>query len=308
VNTTQQNTSKTIIIAGGSGLIGRRLREHLVSQGHIVKILSRTSHHSEPGSIVWDPMKSVLDQSVVEEADVIINLAGESIAQKRWTPWRRRKIINSRIFTTNLIAETLEKSNHSVQVVINASAIGYYGDTGDMVLYEDHKPASDFLGKTCEQWENAAHRFERQGIRTVIFRIGVVLARESGMLAEILKTVPFGVLPYFGNGKQYQSWIHLDDLCRMIVKAIDDNQLSGTYNAVSPGPLSNRNFMLLLAQIIPGRQLLIRIPKIFLQLFLGDMSKVILHSSRVSSKKIEATGFTFKFPQANQAIRNLLGK
>ena len=304
----QKKDTKTILIAGGTGLIGRRLREHLVSEGFRVKMLTRNKTSMDGTFIHWNPANKNLDELAISDVDVVINLAGEGIADKRWTPWRRRKIVNSRVFSTNLLVNTLSRMHHNVKLVINASAIGIYGDTGDMVMHEENKSAGDFLGETCARWENAASGFEKSGIRTVIFRLGVVLSMESGMLAEIMKAARLKIMPVFGNGKQYQSWIHIDDLCRMMVKSIHSENMEGIYNAVSPGPLSNRNFMLLLAQIMPGNQFLIRIPKLFLQLFLGDMSKVILHSTRVSSKKIESTGFSFTYPQANNALRNLLGK
>ncbi|MBL0341545.1 MAG: TIGR01777 family protein [Bacteroidetes bacterium] len=241
-------------------------------------------------------------------ADVIINLAGEGIADKRWTARRKRKIINSRIFSTNLLVESLKVIPNKVQLIINASAIGIYGDTGEMIMNESSPLADDFLGQTCKRWELAAHEFEKQKIRTVIFRIGLVLAAEGGFLPQIKQPLRFGFAPYIGNGQQYQSWIHINDLCRMMMMAIENDSWNGTYNAVAPGPLSNKNFMKLLTHILGGRFLLVKIPKFLIRILFGEMSKLVTGGTRVSSKKIEAAGFSFSYPQANHALRDLLGK
>jgi uncharacterized protein len=295
---------KTILVAGGSGLIGTRLAELLESKSYRVILLSRNAKNRRDNIFHWDPDKKTIEDAAIQQADVIINLAGEGIADKRWSARRKRKIINSRILSTNLLIESLAKIPNKVEAFINASAIGIYGDTGEMIMHEDSPVSNDFLGQTCTRWEQAAMKFTTG--RLVIFRIGIVLAQEGGMVQEVQKSIRFGFAPYFGTGKQYQSWIHIDDLCRMFSRAIRDSDIKGIYNAVSPGPLSNRNFMKLLSQIMGGNAFLIRIPKFFMQLLLGEMSKVVVEGSRVSSKKIEATGFTFKFPQANSALRNVL--
>lgn len=300
--------TKTILVAGGSGLIGQRLSELLESRHFKVIRLSRAISNPGKGIFHWDPSNGEIDLSAIEQADVIINLAGESIAGALWTPWRRRKIINSRVLSTKLLVESIHKYPNQVKLVINASATGIYGDTGEMIMNEESPATDDFLGTTCVRWETEAQMFRSNGLRTVIYRIGIVLSNEGGMLAEIKKPMAFRVLPIFGSGNQYQSWIHIDDLCRLMVRAIQDESMNGIYNAVAPGPLTNRNLMILIGQILGGFFLRIRIPAFLMRLLMGEMSKIVVHGTRVSSKKIESTGFKFTYPQADMALRNLFGK
>jgi uncharacterized protein (TIGR01777 family) len=299
--------TKTILVAGGSGLVGRRLSELLESRQFKVIRLSRAASNPDKGVFHWDPAKGEIDLSAFIEADVVINLAGESIAGGLWTPWRRRKIINSRIQSTALLAKTLREQTNKVSLVINASATGIYGDTGEMIMNEDSPLASDFLGTTCQRWEKEAKAFSDAGIRTVIYRIGIVLSEEGGMLAEIRKPMLFRLLTVFGSGKQYQSWIHIDDLCRLMVRAINHEEIQGVYNAVAPGPLTNKNMMKLIGHIVGGFFIRIRIPAFVMRMMMGEMAKIVVSGTRVSSKKIESTGFKFTYPQADSALRNLIG-
>lgn len=299
---------KTILVAGGSGLVGRRLSALLESRHFRVHRLSRAASDPSKGVYHWDPSKGEIDLNAFNDADVVINLAGESIAGALWTPWRRRKIVNSRIHSTALLARTLKNHPNKVTLVINASATGIYGDTGDKIMNEESPTAQDFLGITCQRWEHEAKAFSNAHIRTVIYRIGIVLSNEGGMLSEIKKPMLFRVLTVFGSGNQYQSWIHIDDLCRLMVRAINHPEINGTYNAVAPGPLTNRNLMILIGQIAGGFFLRFRIPSVLMRLAMGEMAKIVVEGTRVSSKKIEATGFKFTYPQADSALRNLFGK
>lgn len=304
----ETSDKKIILIAGGSGFIGKRLSKVLHGLNYKVCFLTRSKTANGKDFFNWDPEKKVIDESAIKIADVIINLAGENIGESRWTAGRKRKIVNSRIFSTNLLYESLAKIPNKVKLVINASAIGYYGNTGDLIMNEESPASTDFMALTCKRWEEAAHNFNKLNIRTVIVRIGLVLAPEAGVFPEMMKPIKFGFAPYFGNGKQYQSWIHIDDLCKIFEKCVRDSKMNGTYNAVAPGPLSNKNFMKLITQIMSDKILLVRIPAIFMMIAFGEKAKLLLHGSRVSSKKIEAAGFTFAFPQAGAAIRNILGK
>lgn len=300
--------TKTILVAGGSGLVGRRLSALLESRHFKVIRLSRAASNPSKGVYHWDPSKGEIDMSAFKDAEVVINLAGESIAGALWTPWRRRKIVNSRIHSTALLAQTLKNHPNKVSLVINASATGIYGDTGDKIMNEESPVAQDFLGTTCTRWEEEAAAFKESNIRTVIFRIGIVLSNEGGMMTEIKKPMLFRVLTVFGSGNQYQSWIHIDDLCRLMVRAINHDDVNGIYNAVAPGPLTNRNLMTLIGQIAGGFFLRIRIPSVCMRLAMGEMAKIVVEGTRVSSKKIESTGFKFTYPQADSALRNLFGK
>ena len=256
----ENQTGKWVLIAGGRGLIGRALGKQFESKGFRVRYLSRNPPPGDAYTYFWDPIEGKIDENAFREVEVLVNLTGESIAGKLWTPWRKRKIINSRVLAAKLLYKTLERINHRVNVVINASAIGIYGNTGDMIIHEDAPPANDFLGTTCQRWEKNSVNFEKLGIRTIIFRIGLVLSTSGGMLPELLKPLKFGFAVIFGKGDHYQSWIHIDDLCRMIVKAAREDQYSGVYNAVAPGPLSQRNFIKLLSQILQGNYIFIPVP------------------------------------------------
>ncbi len=297
----------TVLIAGGSGMIGRKLKEVLESRNFNVVILSRHPGNRD-GYFYWDPEKNEFDERALTHVDTVINLAGANIGSQRWTAQRKRKIINSRLVATRYLYQKLTAYRNQIKVFINASAIGIYGDTGDLIIHEDYPPDDGFLGNTCSRWEQAAMQFETIGIRTVIFRIGIVLSEQGGMLKEIKKPVQFGICPIFGNGNQYQSWIHIADLCKMMAKAITNENLKGVYNAVAPGPVSNKNFMKLYIHIKNKRCIPTHIPAFLLKLFLGEMSAIVLTGSRVSSEKIEKSGFTFNFPQANMALRDILGK
>lgn len=302
------SNNKTALIAGGSGLIGQHLAMQFESKGYGVKFLSRSAHPERPGYFRWDPDAGYIDPHAFDGVDILVNLAGENLADKLWTPWRRRKIVNSRVLTTRFLKNTLRNIPNQVEVVINASAIGIYGNTGDRILHEDAPLAGDFLGMACQRWEGVARQFEDAGIRTVILRFGLVLSRQGGLFPRLMQPLHFGIAPVLGNGEQYQSWIHIDDLCRMIVKSAREQQFRGVYNAVSPGSLSQRNFMKLLSQISGGNHLLLPVPAFLLKLALGELSKLLTEGCRVSPEKMERTGFKFNFPQAHHAFKNLLGK
>lgn len=298
----------TALIAGGSGMIGQRLASQFDSKGFGVRFLSRNHHPGDPRYFRWDPGNGYVDPAAFEGVEILVILSGENLADKLWTPWRRRNIVNSRVFPIKLLRETLAKIPNRVKVVVSAAAIGIYGNTGEQILHEDAPHDRGFVASTCERWEGAAHRFGEMGIRTIIFRIGLVLSRAGGLFPRLLNPLRFGIAPVFGDGKQYMSWIHIDDLCRMIVKSSREEHFSGIYNAVAPGPLCNRNFIKLLAQIYGNGYLLIYIPAFILRLALGEMSTLLTHGQRVSPEKMEQAGFKFNFPQAHLAFRNLLGK
>lgn len=298
----------TALIAGGSGMIGQRLASQFESKGFGVRFLSRNPHPDDNRYYQWDPSNGYVDTAAFDGVEILVILSGENLADKLWTPWRRRNIVNSRVFPIKLLRETLSKIPNRVKVVVSAAAIGIYGNTSDRILHEDAPHGKGFVAGTCERWEGAAHRFGEMGIRTIILRIGLVLSRSGGIFPRLLQPLRFGIAPVFSNGKQYMSWIHVDDLCRMIVKSAREEHFSGIYNAVAPGPLCNRNFIKLLAQVYGHGYFLIHIPAVLLRLALGEMSTLLTHGQRVSPEKMEQAGFKFNFPQAHLALKNLLGK
>jgi len=286
-------------------MIGTRLAAILENKNYRVLILSREATDQGKNIYHWDPEKQIIDEECIRISDAVINLAGENISSNRWTARRKRKIVNSRIFSTRLLTDSIKRIPNNISVFINASAIGYYGHTDEMIMHEDHLPGNDFLASVCQRWERAA---EEASVRTVIFRIGLVLSENGGVMHELEKALRFRIAPVFGSGNQYQSWIHIEDLCRMFVKAIRDDSVEGIYNAVAPGPLSNLNFIKLITHIRQGGYLRIKIPAILLKLIFGEMSLVLTGGTKASSDKIESTGFLFTYPKANQALKAVFEK
>ena len=242
--------AENVLITGGTGLIGRRLTEILLQEGFSVSHLSRSGKNLN-GKIKtyhWNPAKAELDDESIQHADYIINLAGSSIADGRWTAKRKEEICNSRVAGARLLAGRLKKLNHPLKAFISASAVGYYGDTGSNWLDEEQLQGSDFLARVCAGWESESLTIAGLGIRTVICRIGIVLAREGGALPEMEKSMRFGVAAYLGSGEQYYSWIHIEDLCRIFLYAIKNEKMSGVFNAVGNNPVTNKELVAAIKQ------------------------------------------------------------
>ncbi len=293
-----------ILIAGGTGLVGKQLRNLLSSQPHTeVYILTRNPRN--PEDLRWNPSDKTYDPRA-SDCDHIINLAGAGIADGRWTAGRKKEILDSRIQSTELLVELLKKQNKRVKSFISASAIGYYGDGGEKWLYEDTSAVTqEFLSEVCIKWEEAATAARDVSDHLCILRIGTVLSTEGGALPKMTMTLPVGIANYFGNGNQYMSWIHEYDLAQMINYCIS-TRLDGIYNAVAPEVLTNKAFMNSLIQAGNHKALLLPAPAIGLKVALGEMSRVVLNSSRVSADKIMHAGFTWTYPTATEALKELL--
>lgn len=305
----------TILIAGGSGMIGTALAETLTGKGHQVIILSRSSKPSNNSQVTyarWDPAAGTIDRSAIEKADFIVQLAGASVAGKRWSNARKKEILTSRTQAGATIVKALSDISNNVQAVISASAIGWYGDDKKLVekSFTEGMPADDeFLGDTCRQWEESIRPVEKPGKRLVIFRIGIVLSTKGGALAEFMKPIKMGIAGILGSGKQVISWIHIDDLCRLFVYAIENPKLSGIFNATAPEPVTNRELTLELASRMRGRFFVsMYVPAFVIKMMLGGMSVEVLKSTTVSSEKIRSTGFQFLFPSIEAAFEDLLKK
>ena len=299
-------TKRTILIAGGSGLVGRHLSSLLTASGHRVKILSRSASDHGSGYYQWDPSKRTIDPEAIKDVSAVINLAGAGIADRLWTPWRKRQIINSRLSSTRFLVELLNKGDHKVESFISASAIGIYGDTGEKVIHEEAAPADGFLADTCIRWEAEALRVNVPSVRTVVIRISNVLAREGGVLPSLLLPYRFGFALGVGSGQKYFSWIHIEDLCCLISHAMNSEDTNGIYNAASPGPLKFSNLITLIKQIKGGWYLRLRIPSGILGLAMGGMATLLTHGTRVSPERIMKAGFRFHYSEAGGAIRNLV--
>src|SRR5258708_33984710 len=223
--------SKKILITGASGMIGAQLTEMLLAKNYSVAHLGRKKKGNVP-SFVWDVSNGVIDKDALQQTDTIIHLAGANVASSRWTEGRKKEILESRVKSTALLFQTLKNNRHTIQTFISASAIGYYGfGEENKIFTEEDNPGNDFLAQVTRQWEEAADRFATLGIRTVKIRTGIVLSKKGGALEKMVKPIKFGIGSPLGSGKQFISWIHIDDLCGIFLKAIEDEKMSGTYNA-----------------------------------------------------------------------------
>lgn len=294
----------TVLITGGTGLVGKSLGRALLEKGYRVIILTRDpdSQESIPGITYasWDIRRQIIDPKAIAEADHIIHLAGASVAEKRWTDKRKQEILNSRVQSGQLILKGLREIPNQVKSVISASAIGWYGPDpvipNPQPFKESATVATDFLGSTCRQWEESLAAVSQLDKRLVFFRIGIVLSSKGGALKEFIKPLRWGLGIVLGSGKQFMSWIHIHDLVRIFIQAIEDEKLEGVYNAVAPAPVSNRNLIQWLARFRKKPYFLIRVPSFFLKWILGEMSVEILKSCTVSSEKLLTAGFVFRYP------------
>ena len=298
---------KNILITGASGLIGRRLTELLHKEGHNIAHLSRSVRSEKARTFLWDIDKQKIDSESLLGTDAIVHLAGESIGTKPWTKARKHAILKSRTHSTWLLYEELKKGNHNVKAFVSASAIGYYGvDENDGLFDENDKQGNGFLAEVVHQWEEFADQISTLGIRVVKIRTGIVLSEKEGALKELKKPVQFFVGAQLGKGTQYLSWIHLDDLCRIFIQAIEDENMLGVYNAVAPDPVTNKEFTHRLAKALNRPIILPPIPSFILKLLLGEMAGLVLTGVKVSSKKIQTSGFKFQFDNLEDALRDLV--
>ncbi len=301
---------KTVLITGGTGLIGRQLANQLRAKGYRVTLLSRTPNpHAEFTTYGWNHDTGCIDVQAIAEADYIIHLAGANLGEKRWTPKRQQEIVDSRVKSGELLYHALKTEKHHVKAFISASAIGYYGaQTTDQIFTETDAPATDFLGTTCRQWEQVAHQIATLGIRTVLLRTGVVLAPNEGALAKLRIPVALGIGSALGTGNQYVPWIHHNDICGIYLKALEDATMHGAYNAVAPTHTTNYQLTKTLANVLHKPFWFPRVPAFALRLLLGDMAAMLLEGSRVSSQKLRDAGYHFQFTQLEAALRDVITK
>jgi len=296
---------KTILIAGASGLVGKPLVKSLRKEGYRVRILTRNPKLAD--HFYWNPEKLEMDESALESVDSIINLAGAGIADERWTSKRKEIITSSRVNGALTIRNYLKNSSHKPSVYISAGAIGYYGNCDDQWRGEDDNSGNDFLSKSCVEWEKAVSQIAALDIRTVQFRIGIVLSKDGGAWPKLFAPFKFlRIAPVFGNGQMWYSWIHLDDLVAMINFALEKKEISGIFNAVSPHPVTQKEMMKSLISMSGGFGVAIPIPSSILKIGMGEMSAVVLSGSRVSSDKIQKLGFKFNYPTIESAIKKLI--
>jgi uncharacterized protein (TIGR01777 family) len=299
-----------ITIAGASGFIGRRLLKTLAQSGHSLHVLSRHQGTNLPAGVrlsSWDPVKGLPPEDALRDADAVINLAGEPVAQ-RWNDEVKRRIRESRVTgTRNLslgIARLGEKTARRPAVLISASATGYYGTRGDETLAETSAPGAGFLAETCVEWERVALAAEPLGVRVTLIRTGMVLDPRGGALQRLLPPFRWGVGGKLGSGKQWTPWIHLEDMVNLYVFALD-NPVHGSLNGTAPNPVTNAEFTRILAAAV-HRPAIFPIPELAMRLLYGEMAQLLFDSQRVLPKVVENTGYRFRFPQLPDALADLI--
>ncbi|MBY0347881.1 MAG: TIGR01777 family protein [Hydrotalea flava] len=306
---------KTVVITGGTGMVGKHLTAMLLNNGYQVIVLSRNppgnSHHKALSYAKWDVENQLIDVEALASADAIVHLAGAGVADKRWSAKRKLAIQESRIKSSALLVDSLQTMNNfKVKTIVSASAIGWYGPDNDESkingFIESTPPAKDFLGETCRLWEESITPVSNLGIRLVKYRIGIVLSNAGGALQAFRQPLRGGIATILGSGNQMISWIHIDDLCRLFMNALENNQLNGVYNAVANQPVTNRKLTLTLAKIQRGKWFIpVYVPSFLLKIIMGEMSIEVLKSTTVNNTKIRTAGFTFLYPEIEHALQQL---
>ncbi len=291
-------------------MVGSRLTELLLKKGYSVSHLGRGKKSGTVPSFVWDVRKGTMDPQSLEGVDAVIHLAGAGVAEKRWTPERKKEIIERHTKSSELLYETLRKEKHTVKTVVSASAIGIYGFGLDdnIVMTEESKPGSDFLSDVVVQWERSVDPITSLGIRVVKIRIGIVLSEKGGALVEMAQPIKLGFGSPLGTGRQLLSWIHLDDLCALFIKAVEDAGMTGPYNAVTPRAVSNREMTKVIAKVLHRPLWAPAVPGFVLRMVVGEMAEIVLNGSNISSQKTEHSGFKFQFTDLEAALKDLFGK
>lgn len=297
----------TILIAGGSGLIGSRLVEYL-GEDYQFHVLSR-SNRKDTNNIKyfkWDTAKQEIEKGALADVQAIINLAGAGIADKRWTKNRKQELLASRVDSVVTLKKAIEKSNNPQPLYIAASAVGYYGNQGDKKLNEENTYGTGFLSEVTQKWEAAHHSILENFERSIILRIGIVLSTKGGALKEMLKPAALGIYGYFGNGKAYYSWIHIDDICKMISAVLVDTKYSGIYNATAPEPLTIKELTQAVKKAKEKFGLVVPVPTLALKLAMGEMSQMLTDSMRVVPARLLSEGFQFTHTEPVTSIKDIL--
>lgn len=300
--------SKNILITGASGSVGRRLTNLLLDRGYNVSALSRTPGQNPAiKSFIWDVNQGIIDERCIDGIDTIIHLAGAGIAENRWTEKRKKELIDSRTKSIGLIYDLLKTREHQVSSVISASAIGYYSDRGDELMTETSPPNTDFMAHCCIEWENAVEEGAKLGLRIVKFRTGVVLDKAGGALPTLAKPIKLYVGSPIGNGRQWIPWIHWQDVVNMYMHSIENTAVNGIFNMVAPNPVTNTQLTQVVAKQLHKPLWAPNVPAFVLKLMLGEMSTIVLGSTKVSAQKIQDAGFRFKFTDMSAALKEIYG-
>lgn len=294
-----------VLVSGSTGLVGNAVIKRLKAEGHeAIRLVRKRGNHGDP-EVLWNPSEGKIARDGLEGLDAVIHLAGENIAE-RWTEEKKRRIRDSRIVGTALLSSALAGLADPPKVMVSASAIGFYGDRGNEILGEDAAPGTGFLSEVCQGWENATEKAEKAGIRVVHMRIGVVLAAQGGALDAMLKPFKLGVGGVLGTGRQYMSWIALDDLVAAILFVLKKDGIEGAVNATAPRAVTNREFTKTLGKVL-NRPTVLPAPAFGLRLVLGEMAdEMLLSSARCAPDRLKETGFGFNFVELERALRHAL--
>ncbi len=299
----------TILITGATGLVGQELVSMLLQNGHTVHYLSTSNNklvtNSNYKGFYWNPKTAEIDTDSLADVEVVVHLAGASVA-KKWTKSYKDEIIDSRVLSTKLLFQTLQNTPNQVKQIVSASAIGIYPDSLTNIYHESDLDIDvSFLGNVVKLWENEVNQFEKLQLIVSKIRIGIVLAKNGGALQEMVKPIQYGVGAAFGSGEQYQSWIHIQDLVAIFYYVIE-NKLPGIYNGVSPYPVTNTELTKSIAKTLNKPFFLPNIPKFVMQLILGEMHQILFSSQHVSCRKLLDENFQFKFASLDKALNDLL--
>ena len=299
----------TILITGATGLVGQELVSLLLQNGHTVHYLSTSNNklvtNSNYKGFYWNPKTAEIDTDSLADVEVIVHLAGASVA-KKWTKSYKDEIIDSRVLSTKLLFQTLQNTPNQVKQIVSASAIGIYPDSLTNIYHESDLDINvSFLGNVVKLWENEVNQFEKLQLIVSKIRIGIVLAKNGGAMQEMVKPIQYGVGAAFGSGEQYQSWIHIQDLVAIFYHVIE-NKLPGIYNGVSPYPVTNTELTKSIAKTLNKPFFLPNIPRFVMQLILGEMHQILFSSQHVSCRKLLDENFQFKFASLDKALNDLL--
>jgi uncharacterized protein len=298
----------TILITGGTGLIGQALIPMLRNAGHQVRVIGRRARRNfEVPSFEWDLNSMTMDTTALDGVTHIIHLAGAGIADSRWTVARKEEIITSRVMPIKLLADTLKARGQNIEAFVSASGIGYYGAVTTTHVYtEDDAPADDFLGKTCQLWEDAVRLFDGISSREARIRTGIVLDANGGALPKLMLPAKYGMAASLGSGRQWMPWIHIDDICRIYMKAVDDPGFSGAFNAVAPQHVTQRQMLAEISAALHKPFFLPGVPAVLLGVAMGEMAQMLAEGSRVSANRLIDAGFVFNHPDLKAAIADLV--
>ena len=298
---------ETVLIGGGSGFVGMHLSRRLRQEGYDVRHLSRSQRpNAEFTTYRWDVRAQTVDDAAFRDVSYLINLTGAGIADERWTDERKQVIIQSRTESTRLLARSIERLDLRPKLYLSASAIGYYGDRGETLLTETDAPGTGFLSESTVLWEQSVEEVSKLGVPVFINRTGIVLHPEDGALEKMLLPLKVRTSTYFGDGQQYFSWVHIEDIVSVYTYALKQG-LTGVYNGTAPNPVRNKHFAEALGPALGKSALVLPAPVPALKMAMGEMSRTVLDSTRCSAAKLEGTGFRFAYPELSQALEQLLG-